>query len=31
MDNCAVSLTVPNETLTICVESDVLVMALKPR
>ena len=28
MDNCDISFTVPNETLTICVEFDVLVMAL---
>lgn len=28
MDNCDISFTVPNETLTICVESDVLITAL---
>lgn len=30
MGNCDISFTVPSETLTICVESDILVTALKP-
>lgn len=30
LDNCDISFTVLSETLTICVKSDILVMALKP-